>query len=297
VSPLRSRLRALAALGAAAAVTLAASACAPKSDSTASSAGGSASASASCSAASLAVYKKGQLTVATDSPAYSPWFQNNQPSNGEGFESAVAYAVAQQLGFSKSQVKWVVESFDDSYAPGAKNFDFDINEISITPQRAKAVDFSTGYYAAAQGVLTLSSSKYAKATSLAALKGAKIGVQVSTTSYQAVQNEIKPGASVSVYNTTDDEVNALKDGQVDAIVTDMPTVFYLASAELDNGKIVGQFSYNGGGSPEEFGLLLRKSSGLTGCVNQAIAKLTSNGQLASITKKWLSDAADAPELS
>jgi polar amino acid transport system substrate-binding protein len=295
VSPLRSRSRALAALGAAAAVALTASACAPKSDATSSSAGGSAS--ASCSAGSLARYKKGQLTVATDSPAYAPWFQNNEPSNGEGFESAVAYAVAQQLGFSKSQVKWVIESFDDSYAPGAKNFDFDINEISITPQRAEAVDFSTGYYDANQGVLTLASSKYAHATSLAALKGAKIGVQVSTTSYEAVQNEIKPTSTVSVYNTTADEVNALTDHQVDAIVTDMPTVFYLASSELNNGKIVGQFSYDGGGTPEEFGLLLGKGSGLTGCVDQAIAKLKANGQLASITKKWLSDAADAPELS
>jgi polar amino acid transport system substrate-binding protein len=296
VSPLRSRGRALAVLGTAAAVALVASACAPKSDATSTTAAGSASA-ASCTAGSLALYKKGQLTVATDSPAYSPWFQNNDPSNGEGFESAVAYAVAQELGFSKSQVKWVVESFDDSYAPGNKNFDFDINEISITAQRAKAVDFSTGYYDANQGVLTLASSKYAGATSIAQLKGAKIGVQVSTTSYEAVENEIKPSTSVSVYNTTDDEVSALTDHQVDAIVTDMPTVFYLASSELTNGKIVGQFSYDGGSAPEEFGLLLQKNSGLTSCVNQAIAKLKANGELASITKKWLADAADAPELT
>lgn len=297
VSPLRSRGRALAVLGTAAAVALVAAACAPKSDATSATAGGSASAASSCTAGSLALYKKGQLTIATDSPAYSPWFENNDPANGQGFESAVAYAVAQELGFSKSQVKWVVESFDDSYAPGDKNFDFDINEISITAQRAKAVDFSTGYYDANQGVLTLASSKYAGATSLAQLKGAKIGVQVSTTSYEAVEDEIKPTASLSVYNTTDDEVSALTDHQVDAIVTDMPTVFYLASAELNNGKIVGQFSYDGGSAPEEFGLLLQKNSGLTGCVDQAIAKLKADGQLASITKKWLADAADAPELS
>jgi polar amino acid transport system substrate-binding protein len=295
VSPLRSRGRALALLGTAAAVALAASACAPKSDATSTTASGSAS--ASCATSSLALYKKGQLTVATDSPAYSPWFENNDPANGQGFESAVAYAVAQQLGFSKSQVKWVVESFDDSYAPGDKNFDFDINEISITAQRAKTVDFSTGYYDANQGVLTRSSSKYAGATTLAQLKGAKIGVQVSTTSYEAVENEIKPTTSVSVYNTTSDEVSALTDHQVDAIVTDMPTVFYLAGAELTNGKIVGQFSYDGGSSPEQFGLLLQKNSGLTGCVDQAIAKLKANGELASITKQWLADAADAPVLS
>jgi polar amino acid transport system substrate-binding protein len=297
VSSLRSlpRGRAAAVLGAAAAVALLASACAPKSDSSASGTA-SGTAAASCSASSLALYKSGQLTVATDSPAYAPWFDSNTPSNGKGFESAVAYAVAKELGFSNSQVKWVTESFDNSYAPGAKNFDFDINEISITASRAKAVDFSAGYYDVTQGVLTLSTSKYAKATSLSALKGAKIGVQVSTTSYQAVENVIKPSGSVSVFNTTDDEVNALKNGQVDAIVTDMPTVFYLASAELDNGKIVGQFSYDGG-TPEQFGLLLQKGSKLTSCVNQAIAKLKSSGELASITKQWLSDAADAPELT
>ena len=294
-SRFRPRHRALLALAAASAVALAASACAPKANTTASASGTS---SASCSTSSLSLYKQGQLTVATDSPAYSPWFDNNAPSDGKGFESAVAYAVAKELGFSTSQVKWVTESFDNSNAPGNKNFDFDINEISITSARAKAVDFSTGYYTANQGVLTLSTSKYAGATSLAALKGAKIGVQVATTSYQAVENEIKPSGSVSVYNTTDDEVNALKDGQVDAIVTDMPTVFYLAGAELNNGKIVGQFSYDGsGGAAEQFGLLLQKNSGLTSCVNQAIAKLQSSGELASITKQWLSDSADAPELT
>jgi polar amino acid transport system substrate-binding protein len=296
--PARSRARAALIAGTAAAVALAAAACSPKASVNAdSTTGASAASSADCSASSLAVYKSGQLTVATDSPAYSPWFDNNAPADGKGFESAVAYAVAKQLGFGSSQVKWVTESFDDSYAPGAKNFDFDINEISITAARAKAVDFSTGYYTANQGVLTLSTSKYAGATSLAQLKGAKIGVQISTTSYQAVQDEIKPSASVAVYNTTDDEVSALKNHQVDAIVTDMPTVFYLASAELDNGKIVGQFSYDGGGSPEQFGLLLQKGSKLTSCVDQAVAKLQSSGELAAITKQWLSDSANAPELA
>jgi len=283
----------------AAAVALAAGACAPKASVSANSTTGgtSAASSASCSAGSLPLHKQGQLTVATDSPAYAPWFDDNTPSDGKGFESAVAYAVAKELGFGAGQVKWVTESFDDSYAPGNKPFDFDINEISITAARQKAVDFSTGYYTANQGVLTLSTSKYAGATSLAQLKGAKIGVQISTTSYQAVQDEIKPSGSVSVFNTTDDEVNALKNHQVDAIVTDMPTVFYLAGAELDNGKIVGQFSYDGGGSPEQFGLLLQKNSGLTSCVDQALAKLTSSGELASITKQWLADSANAPELT
>ncbi len=293
----RARIAFAASVGAA--LVLTASACAPQPSSTAnasssSSTGGSAAASA-CSTSSPDLYKSGQLTVATDSPAYSPWFDNNDPADGKGFESAVAYAVAAKLGFSKSQVKWVVEPFDNSYAPGAKNFDFDINEISITPQRAQAVDFSTGYYTADQGVLVLNNSKYAKAGSLAALKDARIGVQVATTSYQAVQDEIKPTHQPSVYNTTNDEVNALQDGQIDAIVTDMPTVFYLASAELSHGQILGEFNYDSA-TPEQFGLLLKKGSGLTGCVDQAIAGLKADGSLAKITEQWLSASADVPHL-
>jgi polar amino acid transport system substrate-binding protein len=297
----RARIALVASIGAAVALT--ASACAPQSSSGSTASGGastgssaSASAAASaCSTSSPNLYKPGQLTVATDSPAYSPWFDNNAPADGKGFESAVAYAVAAKLGFAKTQVKWVVEPFDNSYAPGPKNFDFDINEISITPQRAQAVDFSTGYYTADQGVLVLNKSKYAGATSLAQLKDAKIGVQVATTSYQAVQDEIKPTHSPSVYNTTNDEVNALQDGQIDAIVTDMPTVFYLASAELSHGKILGEFSYDNG-TPEQFGLLLKKGSGLTTCVDQAIAGLKSDGTLAQITTQWLSASADVPRL-
>jgi polar amino acid transport system substrate-binding protein len=295
--PLPRRARAAVGLAAAAAVALTASACAPKaSTGSAAAASGTSSAAPTCTPSTLALYKKGQLTIATDSPAYSPWFDNNDPSDGKGFESAVAYAVAQQLGFDKSQVKWVTESFDSSYAPGSKTFDFDINEISVTPERAQAVDFSTGYYTANQGVLVLGKSKYAGATSLADLKGAKIGVQVGTTSYQAVNDILKPTQQVAVFNSTDDEVSALQNGQVDAIVTDMPTVFYLAGAELNGGKILGQFSYDGGGTPEQFGLLLAKGSGLTACVDQAIAKLTSSGELKTITDQWLSASADVPEL-
>lgn len=294
-SPSHGRTALLA--GAAALIALAASACAPKANTTAAAASATGSSASACSTGSLDLYKQGQLTVATDTPAYSPWFDGNDPSNGKGFESAVAYAVAKELGFSTGQVKWVTESFDDSYAPGAKDFDFDVNEISITPTRAKAVDFSTGYYTAEQGVVVLNKDEYAAATSLSALKGAKIGVQVSTTSYQAVKDEIGPSQSLSVFNTTDDEVSALQNGQVDAVVTDMPTAFYLASAELTGAKILGGFSYDGGGAPEEFGLLLQKNSGLTSCVDEAIGKLKADGELAAITKQWLSTSQNVPELA
>ncbi|MEU9419944.1 ABC transporter substrate-binding protein [Streptomyces sp. NPDC051000] len=274
------------------AVLLTAAACAPQPEGPAGAAG---SAGPTCTTAGPGLHKSGQLTVATDSPAYAPWFDSNTPANGKGFESAVAYAVAGKLGFDRDQVKWVVEPFAHSYAPGAKNFDFDINQISITPQRAKAVDFSTSYYTADQAVLTLDDSGYAKATSLGQLKDARIGVQVATTSYQAVRDQLKPARLPSVFNTTNDEVNALKNGQIDAIVTDLPTVFYLAGSELDNAKIVGQFGY-AGGTPEEFGLLLPKGSAYTPCVNQALGALKADGTLAKLTSQWLSASANVPEL-
>ncbi|MEU6623259.1 ABC transporter substrate-binding protein [Streptomyces litmocidini] len=289
----RTRI-AVAASAAATAVVLAAAGCAPQPQSTTPGAAGSAKA-ADCTTGSPSLHKPGQLTVATDSPAYEPWFDSNTPSNGKGFESAVAYAVAGKLGFAKDQVKWVVEPFAHSYAPGAKSYDFDINQISITPQRAKAVDFSGSYYTASQAVLTLKDSKFADATSLSAFKDAKIGVQVATTSYQAVLDQLKPSQKPSVFNTTKDEVTALTNGQIDAIVTDLPTVFYLAGAELDNGKIVGQFGY-AGGTPEEFGLLLPKNSGYTSCVDKALSALKADGTIARLTKQWLSASANVPEL-
>ncbi|MFD6469984.1 ABC transporter substrate-binding protein [Streptomyces goshikiensis] len=277
----------------AAAVLITAAACAPQPENTAGSA--AASGSPDCAANSPALHRRGELTVATDSPAYAPWFEDNNPSNGKGFESAVAYAVAGKLGFGRDQVKWVVEPFAHSYAPGAKNFDFDVNQISITPQRAQAVDFSTSYYKANQAILTLGNSKFANAASLEAFKGARIGVQVATTSYQAVLDQLKPAQRPSVFNTTNDEVNALKNGQIDAIVTDLPTVFYLAGSEINQAKIVGQFGY-AGGTPEEFGLLLPKGSGYTSCVNKALDALKADGTLAELTSKWLSASANVPEL-
>ncbi|MFF7780158.1 ABC transporter substrate-binding protein [Streptomyces tanashiensis] len=279
----------------AAVVALAAAACAPQPQSDTAASGSKASKGSDCTIDSPSLHQRGRLTIATDSPAYEPWFDSNTPSNGKGFESAVAYAVAGKLGFARDQVTWVVEPFSHSYAPGAKAFDFDINQISITPQRAKAVDFSTSYYTANQAVLTLDGSKFANARSLSALKDARIGVQVATTSYQAVLDQLKPTRKPSVFNTTKDEVTALTNGQIDAIVTDLPTVFYLAGAELDNGRIVGQFGY-AGGTPEEFGLLLPKNSGYTSCVNKALSALKADGTLAALTKQWLSASANVPEL-
>ncbi len=232
------------------------------------------------------------LTVATDTPAYPPYFENNNPKNGQGFESAVSFAVASRLGYSRSQVKWTIEPFGSSYQPGPKHFDFDINEISITPQRKQAVDFSSAYYQAPQAVVAINGSKYAGASSLAALRGATIGVQIGTTSLEAVQKYINPTGTPKVFNTSNDVVSALKNKQVDAIVTDLPTAFYITGAQVSTAKVVGQFSAPGG---DKWGVLLAKGSPLTPCVTQAIDGLRSSGQLTQITTRWMGGAS-APEL-
>ena len=251
----------------------------------------SASAS-SCTPAHLKTLAPRILTVATDTPAYPPYFVNNKPGNGQGFESAVAYGVASKLGYANAQVKWVVEPFDSSYQPGPKHFDFDINEISITPARAQVVDFSDPYYQAPQAIVVAKGSKYASATSLAGLQGATIGVQIGTTSLQAVQSFIKPTKTPKVFNTSDDVVTALKVHEVDAIVTDLPTAFYITSVQVPSGKIVGQFSAPGG---DKWGLLLAKGSPLTSCVSRAVDQLRGSGELAQITSRWMGGAS-APSL-
>ncbi|MFI5027728.1 MAG: ABC transporter substrate-binding protein [Solirubrobacterales bacterium] len=254
--------------------------------------GGPATAS-SCTPAQLETHSKGELTIATDKPAYPPYYVNYDPTNGKGFESAVAYAIGKQLGFGKQEIKWTVEPFNSSYAPGPKNFDFDVNEISITPQRAKEVDFSTPYYTANQAVVAMKDSEAAKATSLADLKDTKIGVQIGTTSLEAVEEKIDPSSEIQVFNTSSDVVTALKNGQVDAVVVDLPTALYLTAAQVTAAKVVGQFSAPGG---DQWGALLAKGSSLTGCVSRAIAQMRSSGELGKITRRWMSQAAGAPEL-
>ena len=226
----------------------------------------SASASA-CSKSNLALHTKGVLTVATDSPAYPPYFVNNKPSNGQGFESAVAYAVAAKLGFTPARSNGSWSRSNASDAPGPKSFDFDINEISITPARATQVAFSVPYYTNPQGIIVAASSPLAHATSLAAFKNAKIGVQIGTTSLNAVNAEIQPTQQPDVFNTSNDVVTAFKIKRVDAIVVDLATAFDLTSTELSHTTIAGQFNAPGG---DNWGLLLSKGSGLTPCVDRAV---------------------------
>jgi polar amino acid transport system substrate-binding protein len=280
-----------------AALTFVATACAPADNGGTSSspAPSGTAAAAACAKDQLKLTTPGKLTIATDKPAFEPWFKNDDPKNGEGFESAVAYAVAGKLGFTKDEVTWTTESFDASYAPGPKKFDFDINQVSITPARQKAVTFSDGYYDVQQGVVTLNGGKYANVAGVADLKKAKIAVQVGTTALQAVQNQIQPSVQPQVFNNQIDAVNALKNKQVDALVVDLPTAFYVTAAQVKGSKIAGQLPQSGTGG-EQFGLLLEKGNPLVTCLNQAVAAVKSSGELATIQNQWLTSSAGAPVL-
>ncbi|MDI1466128.1 ABC transporter substrate-binding protein [Catellatospora sp. KI3] len=287
-SPLRSTVA-----GAATLAVLVLAACAPQDEPTP---GASTSAApAACAPGTLKTVTAGKLTVATDDPVYPPWFADNKPDSGQGFESAVAYAVAAKLGYAKDQVVWVRVTFNAAIAPGAKTFDFDINEFSITPERRQAVDFSAPYYDVTQTVITVKGSKIAGAKSLADLKHAKLGAQVGTTSYRAITEIVKPDAAPAVFNNNDDAKKQLQNGTVDGIVVDLPTAFYMTGAELDGGVIVGQLPQPSG-TPEQFGLVLDKGSALTSCVSQAVDALRADGSLDALTKQWLAGVAGAPTL-
>ena len=249
----------------------------------------------SCPAGALQTKTAGKLTIGTDNPAYEPWFSDNKPSNGKGFESAVAYQVAQRLGYAEANVTWVSVTFNNAIAPGPKAFDFDINEFSITDDRKKAVDFSSPYYLVRQTVITTKGTKIASAKTIADLKTAKLGAQVGTTSYQAITDLIKPSTQPSVFNNNDDAKAALVNGTVDGIVVDLPTAFYMTAAELKDGLIVGQLPQVG--VPEQFGLVLDKDSPLTGCVSTAVDQLRQDGTLAVLEKTWLAQTGGAPELT
>jgi polar amino acid transport system substrate-binding protein len=267
-----------------AAVAAGLAACGSSSSSSPGSGSGSA-ATTSCSNSAIQsdLYQKGQLTVATDQPAYPPWFENNDPANGKGYESAVAYAIAQQLGFKNSQVKWAYEPFDASYAPGPKKFDFDINEISYTPQRATAVTFSSSYYDVQQALVALKDGPIATKHSPADLKTYVYGDQVGTTSLAFITSEIQPTTQPKVFQTLNDVKEALQTHQIAALVTDTPTAQYISSSEIPGTVMVGQFPSTG----EHYGLLFAKGDPLVTCVNKAIATLKSNGTLQRLQKQYL----------
>jgi len=247
---------------------------------------------ASCAKADLATVTDGKLTIATGEPAYYPWIIDDKPETGNGFEGAVAYAVAKQLGFTNDEVVWVRTTFDSAVTPGEKNFDFNLQQFSITAERQNAVDFSSPYYTAPQAIVSYKGSKIEGKSSLADLKSAKLGAAVGTTSLDAISTQI--GSKPQVFNDNAAGVSALKNKQIDGLVVDLPTAFYLSGAEVPNGLIVGQLPSTGSG--DQFGLLLTKGSKITSCVSGAVDAITADGTLAAITDKWLATDAGAPVL-
>ena len=257
-----------------------------------------------CAKDQLETTTAGKLTIGTDNPAFPPWFEGgtpkgskweiNDPAKGQGFEGAVAYEVAKQLGFTPAEVEWVVVPFDQSFKPGQKSFDFDINQISISPARAKNVDFSEPYYNVNQALVAIKGTPLTKAKTLAEVKDAKLGAQIGTTSLDYINDEIQPSKKASVYNTNTDVISALKAKQIDGIVVDLPTGFYVVAAEVPNGTIVGQFP--AAGEQEQFGLVLAKDSPLTACVDEAVTALRDDGTLDTIQQEWLAAKANAPVL-
>jgi polar amino acid transport system substrate-binding protein len=287
-----------------AAVALAASACGSSSSSSSSTPTGG-STGQSCSPATNKTLTANTLTIGTDNPAYYPYFSggpghdwtgqfNNDPYKNKGFEDAVAYAVAKQMGYSPSQVKWAVTKFNQSFAPGPKNFDFYLAQVSIKPNRAQNVDFSAPYYAANQAVVAIKGTPITKATSLADLKPYKLGTQVGTTSYDYITQNIQPSQQAQAYNSTNDAIHALENGQIDGIVVDLPTAFYMTAVQIPKSTIVGQFAPSPGG--DQWGLVVSKGSSLTPCVDQAMNALDSAGTLDQLRQTWLSEKASAPVL-
>jgi polar amino acid transport system substrate-binding protein len=254
-------------------------------------------------AATCATVTDGQLTIGTDNPAYPPWFAGgsksswkiNDPSTGKGYESAVAYAIAAKLGYSKAKVKWTYIPFNKAFAPGPKAFDFDINQISITAARAKVVSFSSSYYDVNQALVVNKGTKIAAVRSIAGLRSFKLGAQLGTTSYTYIKNRIKPTQQPSVFNSNAAAVIALKNKQIDGLMVDLPTAFYVTAVQVPNSKILGQFE-NKGGATDRFGVVLAKGNPLTTCVNRAISSLRANGTLKRLQQLWLAKATGAPVL-
>jgi len=289
----RPRLVPALSLAGSAALIVALGACAPEEE--AADRTGDVAAADECAVEDLPLKKPGVLTIGTDSPAYEPWFVDNDPSNGKGFESAVAYAVAEEMGFAEDEVEWIKVGFNSLFKPGATDFDFDINQISITAKRDESVDFSEGYYSAAQAVITLKDSPAAGVGSLEELAGFKLGAQTGTTSLTAIREVIRPEEDPLVFDDTNSAKQAMENGQVDAILADLPTAFYISAVEIPDSTLIGQFQPETG-EQERFGMLFEQGSELLPCVNRALEAIEEDGTLADIEKQWLSDVVSVPEL-
>lgn len=239
-----------------------------------------------CTVKHLPLTNPGRFTVATDSPAYPPWFADNNPNNGQGYESALIYAIAKNLGFTADQVDWVEVGFNSAIAPGEKTFDVDIDQVSITAQRRQNVDLSDPYYDDYQAVITIEGDKLAGISSLAELQGGKLGAQADSTSLAAINDLIKPVVPPTAFSTNDAAVKALEKEQIDGLVVDLPTAVQMTSGEVDGGLMIGRLPTKNS-DPEQFGLVLDHGSKLTPCINQTLQTLHDNGTIARLQGKWL----------
>ena len=254
-----------------------------------------------CAKANLELIEEGRLTLGTDNPAFPPWWGGGEtrkpwkisnPYSGQGYESAVAYAVAGQLGFAKGQVDWRHVPFAQSYRPGDKNFDFYMAQVSYTPERDRVVDFSNAYYFVNQALVGRRGTPIARAKTRAQLRPYRLGAQLGTTSYQYIQNHIRPTSRPLAYRSNDLAVQALKNGRIDGIVVDLPTAFFVTAVQVEDGVIVGQFPNRGG--RERFGMVFEQGNALRRCVNRALGRLWANGTIKRIQTRWLSQAGGAP---
>jgi polar amino acid transport system substrate-binding protein len=266
------------------------------------SAGGTMTEAASCEKGSLDLVTPGRLTIGTDNPAFPPWFEGTKefepwdpttPPTKKGYEAETAYAIARELGFTDDEVEWTVVPFNQSFRPGPKDFDFDINQISFNPERARAVDFSDSYYDVEQAIVGLEGTPIANAKSIDELKEFKLGAQIGTTSLMAINDTIQPSSEPSVYDTNNDAVSGLKAKQVDGLVVDFPTALFMAAVQIDGGTVVGRLPAEEGG--EHFGVVLEKDSALTECVNEALGRVRDDGTLDELEQKWLGGSAPVLE--
>jgi polar amino acid transport system substrate-binding protein len=250
---------------------------------------------AACAPAQLKTLKSGVLTLGADDPVYPPWYADNNPTNGRGFEDAVAYAVATELGYAHADVHWTRVTFNNAIQPGPKSFDYDLDEFSIDATRARVVDFSTPYYTVHEAIVGLTGSPTAKAHTLAAVRKLQLGAQVGSTDYTAIVDQIKPSRAARIYNDNSDAAQALEDGQIQGLVVDLPTAFELTTGEVKGSVILGQLP-EPTGQPEHFGIVLDKASPLTACVDKAVQAITANGTLARLNHTWLAKLGGAPVL-
>ena len=257
----------------------------------------SSSAEGTSTESDCATIAEGKLTIGTGSPAFSPWVENDAPESGEGFEAAVGMAIAAELGYEGENVVWVRTTFDEAIAPGEKNFDFNMQQYSITPEREETISFSDPYYSSNQAIVALADSPAEGATTVADLVDVKFGAQAGTTSLTFINDIIKPSNEAFVYDDNAGAKAALEAGQIDAIVVDLPTALYISAVEIEGTSVIGQFPGSAGGLTDDFGAVFTKDNPLVACVNTALAALKESGELAKIEQAWLSDNAGVPVIS